>query len=219
MTRVLTLSADARREIDAAIKEIAADRGQKAVDRLCAMRGHMATPNVKAARKTELAQLRADKERLTRELTHARAVVQVVADEGDPVVEAERHLRSSKPFRSFPKATHRYVNKDRVAEFRALYPRCCILGCDETDADPHHWWARGNGGPDEHALMSPLGRRHHDEAEDLGREAFCAKYASRMAPIDLLKAKLAGMMQEQAKLGDRDAIDLDADLDDAERTA
>ena len=187
----MKLAGQAERTIDQAIKDVCAGKFQRAVDALCRLRGHLTTPRVEKVRKVEVVQ-------------------RPVPAPPPPATVNARQFAGPLPK---PHRRHRMV--DRVAEFRALYTRCCIIGCDETDADPHHWWPRGLGSPDEHALMSPLGRRHHEEAEHLGREAFCAKYASRMPPIDLLKARLAGMMQEQAKLGTREAVDLDADIGDA----
>lgn len=207
MTRALTLSADARREIDAAIKEIAADQGQKAVDRLCAIRGHLAAPDVKAKRKTELAQLRAERDRLARALGEAQAAAERRA--------ATPAIRDERPVRAVPKPHRRHVDKDRVTAFRALFVRCAVLGCRNTQpADPHHIWPKGRGGPDDWANLlnlCPGAGGHHDEIEDIDAEAFAAKYASRLPPIALLKIKLALMMEAEAKLLDREAIDLDAE--------
>lgn len=208
MSRALTLNADAKREIDAAIREIVDGKDQKAVDRLCAVRGHFTTPDVRAKRRTELATLRAEVERLTRELTRAQTTPPA------PLV-----VRDERPVRAVPKPHRRHVDKDRVAAFRALYTKCAVLGCDRLhlEADPHHLWPKGRRGPDDWANLLPLcpgEGGHHDEIEDIEAEAFAAKYASRLPPIALLKIKLALMMEAEAKLAEREAIDLDADTEE-----
>lgn len=204
----LTLNASAAREIDAAIREIANGSDQKAIKRLCQIRGHLAVPDVRGKRRTELATLRAEIERLTRELARVQAAA-VPA----PTVHDDR------PVRAVPKPHRRHVDKDRVAAFRALYTKCAVLGCDRLHlpADPHHLWPKGRGGPDDWANLlnvCPGAGGHHDEIEDIEAEAFAAKYASRLPPIALLKIKLALMMEAEAKLAEREAIDLDADLEE-----
>jgi hypothetical protein len=207
VSRALTLSADARREIDAAIRDTVAGKPQAVVDRLCAIRGHFATPDVKKPRQDALATLRLQVQRLERELAQASQLRAPVAVQGRPV-------------RPQPKPHRRHKEPDRVAEFRALFPACSVLGCANGDADPHHIWERGEGGgagggSDDHANLLALCRLHHDEwhRPAMGREGFLAKYgARRLPPVAILKIKLAAEMIVESKLMGRPAIDLDAEV-------
>jgi hypothetical protein len=124
-----------------------------------------------------------------------------------------RQQRAQEPVTPLPKPSRRVVNREIVAEFRANNPRCCVTTCGNHDADPHHIWPRGRGGPDDSfANLMPLCRWHHEEIERIDNEAFRTKYVNRLPETVLEKMKLAMRMEADAKLGQRDAVDLDDDL-------
>lgn len=186
MTRALTLSADARREIDAAIREIVDDKGQKAVDRLCAMRGHLASPDVKAKRKTELAQLKAMNARLERELAAAKAAL--AAAPAAPVVRED-----ARTVRSFPKPLPRVADRDLLDEFRQANPTCCVRHCGR-DAHPHHLIERSDHGSDAHENLIPLCVHHHTGREGwhtLTPDVWVPKYNARLPRTAQIKIALA----------------------------
>lgn len=201
MNRALSLSSKATRELESVADDVIAGRMQKALERLAVMLGWRAVPELKRQKRDELASAQLTIERLQRELRHAKLF---------PPVATEEIPNVGKTVRMQPKPQRRIEDRNSIAAFKTHNDRCAIRGCDETDADPHHIVPRSHArsSDDERNLLN-LGRRHHDEWHRIGREAFYAKYAGRLCPLDQKKILLAAELEIVAKLAEREVIDLD----------
>lgn len=207
MNRSLALSAKATRELEAAIDEVVAGKFQRAVERLAGMLGWRHTPEVQKVRRVEVVQPRSSGEHPALERLRESPPATIT-------VQGHEYALAPRTVTPLPKPQKRVVDRDVVAEFRATHQRCAVLGCPNGDADPHHIWPRGRGGPDETFNLMPLcpgPLGHHEEIERIDAEAFAAKYASRLPPIYLLRIKHALVAEAEKKLADRPAIDLDAE--------
>ena len=203
----LALSSKATRELESALRDAIDGKQQAVIDRLAKLLGHLMVPDVRKRNRDEAATLRLKVERLERELRHAKLF---------PPVAADANATVGKTVTPLPKPPRRVVDRELVAEFRATHTRCAVLGCPNGDADPHHIWPRGRGGPDETFNLMPLcpgPLGHHEEIERIDAEAFAARYASRLPHVYLLRIKHALAAEAEKKLGEREAIDLDADVE------
>lgn len=201
----LTTSRPVEREIDYAIGELAAGKIAHALRRLCELRG-LPIPAVKARRRVSRVQTLPDG---SLKVCGKTPVVLPVMDGLSDRIALRREERARETVTPIPKPHKRHIDRDNLAAFAERFPSCAILGCRSTgDIDTHHIRKRSAGGGDQDENLLRLHRVEHDEWHRIGREAFLAKYARRLAPLDLLKIRLAAEYEATAALNV--AVDEDA---------
>lgn len=180
----LTVSRPVSRELESIADDVVAGRPQKALERLAALLGWRAVPDLKRQKRDELATARLTIERLQRELRHAQTF---------PPVVAEQIPNVGKTVTPLPKPTKRVVDRDSLAEFRAQFPTCAVRGCG-LEADPHHLVKRSAGGSDAHENLLALCVHHHTGREGwhtLTPDVWVPKYSARLGVVERCKIRLA----------------------------
>ena len=200
---ILHLSAKAAREVEWAIQEIAAGKPRQALKRLCYIRGwpvpDMKRPRLRAVGGGALPGGR------TREHSVSQAPGVAVPPHERPRVARER---DAEPVTPLPKPAKRHVDRLMVEEFAVMHPGCSLINCGGSgEIDTHHITKRSAGGSDAASNLLRLHRNEHEEFHRIGRDAFAERYTSRLRATDMMKIRLAGRMEAEAKLGTREAVE------------
>lgn len=185
MTRALTLSAKATRELEAVADDVVAGRLQRALERLANMLGWRHVPDLKRAKRDELATARLKIERLERMLREAQAHAERVVSTAAVTIDTR--------VRPIPKPQKRVVDRDSLSGFREQFPTCAVRGCG-LDADPHHLVKRSEGGSDAHENLLALCLHHHTGREGwhtLTPDVWVPKYSARLGVVERCKIRLA----------------------------
>ena len=200
---MLHMNGKVSREIEWAIDELAAGKYLRALKRLCFVRG-IPVPDMKRPR------LRAVGGGALPGGPHLGHSVSQAPDVAVPPHERPRvaRERDAEPVTPLPKPAKRHVDRDLVAEFAARHPGCSLINCSGSgEIDTHHITKRSAGGSDDASNLIRLHRREHEEFHQIGREAFADRYSRRLRATDMMKIRLAGRMESEAKLGMRDAVE------------
>ena len=200
----LTLSSKAEREIEFAIDELSSGRVRAALQRLCRLRGIRTVPELREKARPVIQRLVNAVEVSDTLRTDPPVRVTIQGHE----YELLRERRSREPVTPLPKPAKRHVDRLMVEEFAVMHPGCSLINCGGSgEIDTHHITKRSAGGSDAASNLLRLHRNEHEEFHRIGRDAFAERYTSRLRATDMMKIRLAGRMESEAKLGTREAVE------------